>query len=51
MIQLPDRVVILYEGASHMYRVVLLDANTRRIPIPPGSENPSVIMRATIRWW
>jgi len=26
IIQLPDRVVILYEGASHMYRVILMNA-------------------------
>jgi hypothetical protein len=25
MIQLPDRMVILYEGASHMYRVIYMD--------------------------
>ena len=33
-IQLPDRVVILYEGASHMYRVVLLNAEHSNDPDP-----------------
>lgn len=34
LIQLPDRVVILYEGASHMYRVVLLNAKHSADPNP-----------------
>src|ERR1700685_1068092 len=34
IIQLPDRVVILYEGASHMYRVVLLNAEHSKDPDP-----------------
>jgi hypothetical protein len=34
LIQLPDRVVILYEGASHMYRVVLLNAKHSADPDP-----------------
>ena len=51
LIQLPDRVVILYEGASHMYRVVLLNAKHWRIRIPLGSVNRSGTMRATTPWW
>ena len=34
LIQLPDRVVILYEGASHMYRVVLLTDKHSADPNP-----------------
>ena len=34
IIQLPDRVVILYEGASHMYRVVLMNAEHSKDPDP-----------------
>lgn len=34
IIQLPDRVVILYEGASHMYRVILLNAKHSADPNP-----------------
>src|ERR1700685_1421651 len=34
LIQLPDRVVILYEGASHTYRVVLLNAKHSADPNP-----------------
>jgi hypothetical protein len=34
LIQLPDRVVILYEGASHMYRVVPLNAKHSADPNP-----------------
>jgi len=34
MIQLPDRVVILYEGASHMYRIVMLNAKHSADPDP-----------------
>jgi hypothetical protein len=34
LIQLPDRVVILYEGASHMFRVVLLNAKHSADPNP-----------------
>jgi len=34
LIQLPDRVVILYEGASHMYRVILLNAKHSADPNP-----------------
>src|SRR6202790_5464835 len=34
IIQLPDRVVILYEGASHMYRVILMDAKHSADPDP-----------------
>jgi len=33
-IQLPDRVVILYEGASHMYRVVLMNVEHSKDPDP-----------------
>ena len=41
IIQLPDRVVILYEGASHMYRVILLNAkHSAMIRIRAGSANP-----------
>jgi hypothetical protein len=34
IIQLPDRVVILYEGASHMYRVVLMNVEHSKDPDP-----------------
>jgi hypothetical protein len=34
IIQLPDRVVILYEGASHMYRVILMNAEHSKDPDP-----------------
>jgi hypothetical protein len=34
IIQLPDRVVILYEGASHMYRVILLNQEHSKDPDP-----------------
>ena len=34
LIQLPDRVVILYEGASHMYRVILMGAKHSADPDP-----------------
>jgi hypothetical protein len=34
LIQLPDRVVILYEGASHMYRVILLTTKHSADPNP-----------------
>jgi hypothetical protein len=34
IIQLPDRVVILYEGASHMYRVIPLNAKHSADPDP-----------------
>lgn len=51
IIQLPDRVVILYEGASHMYRVILLNAKHWQIRTRPGWENPSAGTRATTRWW
>ena len=34
IIQLPDRVVILYEGASHMYRVILMDVPHSNDPDP-----------------
>jgi hypothetical protein len=34
IIQLPDRVVILYEGASHMYRVVLMNTEHSKDPDP-----------------
>jgi hypothetical protein len=34
IIQLPDRVVILYEGASHMYRVILLNTKHSADPNP-----------------
>ena len=34
IVQLPDRVIILYEGASHMYRVVLLNAQLSFDPDP-----------------
>jgi hypothetical protein len=34
IMQLPDRVVILYEGASHMYRVILLNAKHFADPNP-----------------
>lgn len=34
MIQLPDRVIILYEGASHMYRIVMLNAKHSADPDP-----------------
>jgi hypothetical protein len=34
IIQLPDRLVILYEGASHMYRVVLMNVEHSKDPDP-----------------
>ena len=34
MIQLPDRVIILYEGASHMYRIIMLNAKHSPDPDP-----------------
>lgn len=34
IIQLADRVVILYEGASHMYRVILMDVPHSKDPDP-----------------
>ena len=44
MIQLPDRVVILYEGASHMYRVILMNAKHSADPDPSW-------LGESIGWW
>ena len=53
IIQLPDRVVILYEGASHMYRIIYMDGpSTRRKTksTRPGWASPSAIGTAMIPW-
>lgn len=44
IIQLPDRVVILYEGASHMYRVILMNAKHSADPDPSW-------LGESIGWW
>jgi hypothetical protein len=47
MIQLPDRVVILYEGASHMYRVVFTDG---RKHTPEKDLNPTWMGESIGHW-
>ena len=46
IIQLPDRAVILYEGASHMYRTVLLDTKHT----PADKLNPTW-MGESVGWY
>jgi len=45
IIQLPDRVVILYEGASHMYRTILMDARAHSKDL-----NPTWLGESIGRW-
>ena len=47
LIQLPDRVVILYEGASHMYRTVFMDG---RKHTAEEKLNPTWLGES-IGWW
>jgi hypothetical protein len=47
IIQLPDRIVILYEGATHGYRVIFTDG---RKHTPAGKLNPTW-MGESIAWW
>jgi hypothetical protein len=47
MIQLSDRLVILYEGATHMYRVIFMDG---RKHTDPAKLNPTW-MGESIGWW
>ena len=47
MIQLPDRMVILYEGASHMYRVVFMDG---RKHTPSEKLNPTWLGESIGYW-
>jgi len=47
IIQLPDRVVILYEGASHMYRQIFMDG---RKHTPPDKLNPTWLGESIGSW-
>jgi hypothetical protein len=47
IIQLADRVVILYEGASHMYRTVYLDGRTHT---PVDKMNPTWLGESIGHW-
>jgi len=47
MIQLPDRLVILYEGASHMYRTVFMDG---RKHTPEEKMNPTWMGESIGSW-
>jgi hypothetical protein len=45
IIQLPDRIVILYEGASHMYRTVFMDGRKHSSDLNP------TWLGESIGWW
>jgi hypothetical protein len=47
IIQLADRVVILYEGASHMYRTIFMDG---RKHTPPEKMNPTWLGESIGSW-